>query len=237
MLMSVLIPCYNEGKTILGSYQKLKTQLNSLGIWHEIIFCNDASTDNTGYLLEKIAIKDKKVKVINYYPNKGIGFAFRQMCKVASGDILIHMEADLAMDPKVTLPLFLKEIETADIVIGSRYAQIKPDFPLRRMIPSKIVLCLNKLLFSHGLKDTNSGFFALKKEILGRIKLYSNDFGIYIELVVKAKKCGFSLKEIPIKFTHNTEHGEISMLKHGPRILLDIARLWLNLKTDCNLTR
>lgn len=230
MILSVLIPCYNEAKIIFNSYKELKSELEKLNNPYEIIFCNDGSLDGTLGELERIREQDNNVKLLSYYPNKGAGYAFRQLCSNASGEVLIHMDADLAMEPKDTLILFLREIEYADIVVGSRYDKIKAEFPLYRLLPSKLLLYLNKFLFKCPLKDTNSGFFAIKREVLAKVELSSNDFQIYAELFIKAIKNNFTIKEIPLKFIHKKESGEANMFKHGPRILGDIFRLWLDFR-------
>jgi glycosyltransferase involved in cell wall biosynthesis len=237
MILSVLIPCYNEEKIILNSYQVLKSELEKLNNPYEIIFCNDGSLDGTLNELERIKEQDGNVKVVSYYPNKGAGYAFRQLCGNASGEVLIHMDADLAMEPKDTLALFLQEIEYADIVVGSRYDKIKAEFPLHRLLPSKLLLYLNKLLFRCPLKDTNSGFFAIKRKVISKAKLSSNDFQIYTELFIKAIKDKFTIKEIPIKFMHKKESGEANMFKHGPRIMRDIFILWLDFRRKADLNQ
>lgn len=231
--ISVIIPCYNEEKIIFESYKEVKSELEKLNHSYEIIFCNDGSTDNTLEELKKISEQDNnKVKLISYYPNRGAGYAFRQLAKNASGEVVIHMDADLAMKPRDTLTLFLREIEDTDIVVGSRYSKIKAEFPLYRLIPSKLLLSLNKILFRCSLKDTNSGFFVIKRNVVDGIKLNSDDFQIYTELFVKAIKNNFNIKEIPIRFIHKTESGEANIFKHGPKVLVDIFRLWIELKIN-----
>lgn len=227
--ISIIIPCHNEEKIIFKTYKELKKELRKFNQDYEIIFCNDGSTDNTLVELKKIAGQDSKVRFITYCYNRGAGYAFRQICRNVSGRIIIHMDADLAMSPSDTLNTFLREIEGTDIVVGSRYGNVKAEFPLHRLIPSKLVLCLNRLLFRHTLKDTNSGFFAIKKETLNAFQLNSDGFQIYTELFVKAIRNNLNIKEIPIKFVHKTESGEASIFKHGPKILIDIFRLWREL--------
>src|SRR3989338_5060767 len=113
-MISILIPCYNEEEMLSNTYKRLKTELVCQDQPYEIIFCNDGSTDNTLKLLTEIERQDEKVKIMSYSPNKGPGYAFRQMYSKARGEILIHMDADLAMDPKETIPFFLEAIKHAD---------------------------------------------------------------------------------------------------------------------------
>lgn len=228
--ISVIIPCYNEEKIIYNTYKELIRELQKLDGPYEIIFCNDGSTDNTLHILKKIQKEDDKVNIISYFPNRGIGFAYKELYKNVSGDIVIQMDADLAMKPADTIPIFLQEINDVDIVFGSRYAGIKAEYPLRRLIPSKVNLLLNNLLFNCKLRDITSGFFAFKKNTLDRISFFSNRFEIHTELFVKAKKNNFKIKEVPIKFIHRTESRDLSVLKYGPKVFVNILKLWVKIK-------
>lgn len=228
--ISITIPCYNEGKIIFDSYKELTAELKKLNESYEIIFCDDGSTDDTLKVLRNIKRQDDRIDLINYQPNRGLGYACRQLYKAASGEIVIRMDADLAVKPEEILRIFIKEIEDVDIVIGSRYAGIKPEYPLYRLIPSRVNRWLNALLFDSLFKDTNSGFYAVRKKVLDEMKLVCSDFEIDAEIFIKAKMLGFKIKEMPVKFIHKKESGEASVLRHTPKVLKDILKLWVDLK-------
>ncbi len=228
--ISLTISCYNEEEIILNTYQKLISEMRKLNEAFEIIFCNDGSTDNTLMVLNRIKENGKNIKIISYYPNRGFGYASRQLYKATSGEVIIQMDADLAMKPEDTLPTFIREIKDADIIIGSRYTGIKAEYPLYRLIFSKLNLWLNKILFDCPFKDTNSGFYAMRREVLNKIRLICCDFEISAELFIKAKMNNFKIKEIPIKFIHKTEFGQINVIKHSLKILVDILKLWIDLR-------
>lgn len=228
--ISVVIPCYNEEEVIFDSYKAIKQELEKICQPYEIIFCNDGSIDNTLEELKKINKCDENVSIITYFPNRGLGYAYRQLFAKAKGEVIITMDADLPMAPKDTLPVFLREICDADIVVASRYVGIKSNYPLHRLIPSKLNLILNRCLFKIRLTDTNSGFYAIKKAVLQKIRLISNGFEIHPELFFKALGEGFKIKEIPVRFTHNINQGELNILKCGPKTFLNILRLWWKIK-------
>lgn len=228
--ISVVIPCYNEEEIIFGSYKEVKQELENLNQTYEIIFCNDGSTDGTLEVLNRIKNEDPNVKLITYLPNRGLAYVYRQLFNQALGEIVITMDADLSMHPKDTIPLFLKEIENADVVVGSRYTGIKPEYPLYRLIPSKINLFLARLFLNCRFSDTSSGFLAIKRIILQELELISIDLEIHIEFLIKAMRKGFIIKEVPIRYVHKTESGEISIFKHGPKTFVGILRLWLEMK-------
>lgn len=233
MQLSVVIPCYNEEKIIYQSYQRLMEVLgkdDDCKYDYELIFANDGSTDKTLNELNRIKADNQRVRIVSYLPNHGAGYASRQLYDAAQGDVIIQMDADLAMDPQDTIPTFLKEIQNADVVIGSRYAGLKADYPLRRRIPSRIYHTLNKILFKIDIRDTQSGFFAFKKEPLKSVKCNSDGFEIHVELFHKLKKQGYNFKEVPIKFRHKTESGETSILVNGPKMLYNTLRIWRKIR-------
>lgn len=227
--ISIVIPCYNEEEIISASYRKVKSELEKLSQPYEIIFCNDGSIDRTPEILEEIRGNDITVKLINYPSNKGLAYAYKQLFNQALGEVIITMDADLSMQPKDTLPLFMEEIEDADMVVGSRYLGVKPKYPLYRLIPSKINLFLARFFLDCRISDTNSGFLAVRRRALEEIELISADLEIHIELAIKAVKKGFRIKEVPIKYVHRTESGEMSVLRHGPKAFIGILRLWLEM--------
>jgi len=86
------------------------------------------------------------------------------------------------------------------------------------------------VLFNVNIKDTQSGFFAFRKEVLDSLNLKFNGFETHIEIFYQIIKKGFKVKEIPIKFTHKTISGETSVLKAGPKILINTFKIWYNLR-------
>ena len=228
--ISIVVPCYNEEKIIFKSYKEIKQELEKLNLTYEIVFCNDGSTDRSLEIFNRIKNEDLNVKLINYSHNRGLAYAYKQLFNQALGEIIITMDADLSMQPKNTLPLFLKEIENADVIVGSRYAGVKPEYPLYRRIPSKINLFLARIFLNCQFSDTNSGFLVIRKKVLQEIELISIDLEIHIELLLKAMRKGFVVREVPIMYIHKTESGEMSILRHGPKTFVGILKLWLEMK-------
>ncbi len=223
--ISVVIPCFNEEPIIERSFRRVKEVLEKGDVDYEIIIANDGSTDNSPRILSRIAAADPSLVFIDYQPNRGMGYACRQMYRRAAKDIVIQMDADLAMDPADTIPAFKRELESADCVVGSRYMGVKADYPLRRRIASRGYYLLNLLLFQMPLKDTQSGSFGIHREKLQALDLKSDGFEIHVEMFAKLIRKNCSIKEIPIRFVHQTESGEVSVLRSAPKMLMGSLRI------------
>ncbi len=225
--ISVIIPCYNEAKIIGRSVDVLRTAMHRCGRDFEIVLCNDGSSDGTSGQIQKLADRYRDVTVVDYQPNRGAGYAFRQGIEVAKGNYVMHMDADLAMDPAEVVPIFLEALSRHDVVIASRYRGKKADYPLRRRLPSLIYSQVYRRLLRLPIRDAMSGFFAIRAEVLTTIApLEMDGFEIYLELFLKASQNGYSIREIPAKFTHQTDSGEVSVLRHAPAQLANTFRIW-----------
>lgn len=228
--ISVVIPCYNEEAVIERSYRRVKAALSRQPGEHEVLIANDGSKDRSAVILSSLATQDPSFIFIDYQPNRGMGHACRKMYERASKDLVIQMDADLAMDPDDTIPAFVRALEQVDCVVGSRYVGIKADYPLRRRIASHGYYALNKLLFDFALRDTQSGFFGIRRPVLQSLPMCSDGFEIHVEMFALLEKKGYSIREIPIRFVHQTESGEVSVFKAAPKMLRGSLRIWQSMR-------
>jgi glycosyltransferase involved in cell wall biosynthesis len=226
--VTVVIPCYNEEKIIERSYRRVHEVLARECEDYEIIIANDGSVDRSAQILQ--SIKDPRLVVISYQPNRGMGYACRQMYGRASKEVVIQMDADLAMDPADTIPFFVSELSHVDCVAGSRYLGVKADYPLRRRVASRGYFLINRALFGLPLKDTQAGFFGIRRSVLQSLDQSADGFEIHVEMFAKLARGGYSIKEVPVRFIHQTESGEVSVLRAAPRMLLGSLRIWRGLK-------
>jgi dolichol-phosphate mannosyltransferase len=138
----------------------------------------------------------------------GLGSAFIDGTKIASGDIFVLMDSDLSHDSK-DLPKLLNKISQGwDMIIGSKYVSggRTQDRPLR-IFASKIFCFLSSFILLVDIKDSASGLFAIKKNVLNKIKLRPIGFKVMIETAFKAKKLGSKIIEVPITF-HKRKYGK-----------------------------
>jgi len=168
--ISVVIPVYNEEENIPILYKELKEVLESLPYDYEVIFVNDGSRDRTGEVLEEIARKDGKVKVVEFARNYGQTSAMMAGMDIASGDVIITMDGDLQNDPK-DIPRLLEKIkEGYDVVSGWR--KNRKDATISRKLPSKIANWLIGKITGVKIHDYGCTLKAYRSDVIKRVRLY-----------------------------------------------------------------
>jgi len=201
-LISIIIPVYNEEKTIKIIIDKVLKQ-NELN--KEIIVINDFSTDNTKSLIEDEF--SNKVKLINNDRNYGKGFSVKKGIEAASGDIIIIQDGDLEYDPSDYKKLLKPLIENrADAVYGSRFlgsGEKRVLFFWHRFGNYLLTLFSNSLT-NLNLTDMEVGYKAFKKEVFSDIILEENRFGFEPEITAKIAKKKLRIFEVGIKYYGRT---------------------------------
>jgi len=217
MLISLIIPTYNERKNLSELIRRIDNSLSKIN--YEVIIIDDNSPDGTGKLAEKLS-KTYPVKVI-HKKERGLALAVVTGFKHARGEILLVMDADLQHPPE-RIPYFLKEIKNADIVIGTRYTGVS----FKRKIISKGAKLLVMILFSsiRKLKEPHSGFFMLKKKVIEDVKLEPIGFKILLEILLKGNYK--NVVEVPFVFGERKK-GESKL---NVREILNFLRHVLSLK-------
>lgn len=184
--LSVIIPCYNEINTIEEVIKKVKnTSIES----KQIIIIDDFSTDGTREFLK--SLEDNSILVIFQNRNQGKGSAIAKGINFATGEISIIQDADLEYDPK-EFNLLLKPIikGKADVVYGSRFLGGNPHRILFfwHTIGNKLLTFISNVFTNLNLTDMETCYKMFKKEILEKITINENRFGIEPEITAKISK-------------------------------------------------
>tara|TARA_B100001059_G_C17622698_1_gene470355 strand:- start:20 stop:730 length:711 start_codon:yes stop_codon:yes gene_type:complete len=200
ILLSILIPIYNEEKTL----KILLKKVNSINISKEIIVINDGSIDSSLKILNDN--KNLFNYMISYKRNRGKGFACRKGILIAKGEYTIIQDADLEYNPENFINL-LNEINNKNQVIyGSRVltgGKIITPLGLRPYLSKFANLILTKisnLLNNQNLTDAHTCYKLFKTEVLQNIKLKENGFAFCPEITAKISKLGIKIKEVPIDY-------------------------------------
>ena len=199
MKLSVIIPCYNESKTINKIIDKV---ISNSKYSMEIIVIDDFSTDGTREILETIN-KDKISKLILNEKNYGKGYCLKKGIKESSGEVIIIQDADLEYDPSD----FSKLIEPikngyADVVYGSRFvgSEEKRVLFYWHSLGNQILTNLSNMFSNLNLTDMECCYKAFKSEIIKNIDLKENRFGFEPEITAKIAKLDINIFEVGIKY-------------------------------------
>lgn len=204
MDISIVIPVFNEESNIEVLYEQLKPSLNSLKLknGYEIIFIDDGSRDKTFTLLQKIAKRDKNIKVIKFRKNSGKTAALNAGFNLTKGKIIITMDGDLQNDPSDIPKLISKIKEGYDVVSGWRKDRNDPFFS--KKVPSKISNWMASKFTGIKIHDFNCPLKAYKREVLKDINLFG-EMHRYIPII--AVMNGFLVTEIQVKH-YARKHGK-----------------------------
>ena len=221
MLLSVIIPVYNEELTIGNIIDRTKTALHHIGLAHEIIVVDDHSYDKS---LE--VAKKHGAKLFTLKQHLGKGYALRAGFAKAKGDIIITIDSDGSHRPeelsRVLTPVIKDKV---DLVIGSRYLNQK-NVATRKLnaFGVRIFNFLIQSLTGTAITDSQSGYRAMKRQVLIKQRLKSGGYEIESEMLVKTAKDGFRVAEVPISFEQRTYgRSGVDPLVDGSKILLTIV--------------
>lgn len=203
MKVSIIIPCYNEEKTIAKLIENVLKYTDSS---FEIIVINDFSTDNTKSIIEN-DLKNKITKIINNDLNYGKGYSIRKGIEEATGEIILIQDADLEYDP-ADYEKLLKPIRNgfADVVYGSRFAgsDEKRVLYFWHMLGNKLLTLLSNMLTNLNLTDMEVCYKVFKANIIKDIRLEENRFGFEPEITAKISKKNVKIFEVGVKYFGRT---------------------------------
>lgn len=225
MLLSVVITCYNEARTIKNVVEKL--EMLALPMDKEIIIVDDCSTDDSPEILREW---ENKYKIVYHAKNQGKGAALRSGVTAATGDLIVFQDADLELNPedlKKFIPPLLEN--KADMILGSRFLGRNLKFfgktYIKYYLANKLITGFFNLLFWSRLTDVNCGYKMFKAEVLKNISLTANSFEIEVEVLAKVIKKGYHILEIPVTYLpRKTQEGKKIRLKHAFYMLKNMLK-------------
>jgi dolichol-phosphate mannosyltransferase len=199
----IVIPTYNEAENIPQIVPEILNAAEGV----EVLVVDDNSPDKTGDIAEEMGNKDSRIHLIRRERKMGLGTAYVRGFKYAIEhhfDFVFEMDADFSHDPK-EIPNFLREIQTNDLVIGSRYIKggAIVNWPRKRLLLSYWANIYTRIITGMPVRDATGGFKCYRVSALKQINLdriTSNGYAFQIEINFNVWKKGFRVKEKPIMF-------------------------------------
>ncbi len=223
----VIVPTYNERDNLPRVVPLILAQ----GEAFHILVVDDNSPDGTGQLADELAAASERVNVLHRAGKMGLGAAY--VAGFAWGlehgfDALVEMDADLS-HPADRLPALIEALEEVDVAVGSRYVGGRitvVNWPLRRLMISLFGSWYARAITGISINDMTGGFNAFRREVIesvGLERIQSNGYSFQIELKLRARRAGYTLREVPIVFTER-DSGESKM--SGRIIREAVWRVW-----------
>lgn len=222
MKLSIVIPAHNEENNLPKIIPALFKELNKY--IYEIIVVNDASTDNTRNVGEKLAKKYKKLKLINRKPPCGVGRALKDGYKAVSkkSDWVLSMDCDFLENVEEINRLIKKAQQGYDGVIGSRYIEKGKlvNYPPIKRFSNRIYHLLVRNILGIKQKDLTNNFKLYKREIFQSIEWQSNDFAINAETGILPVVKGYKIAEVPVSWIQRYfDKSDFKVFKLAPSYL------------------
>jgi glycosyltransferase involved in cell wall biosynthesis len=219
--VTVIIPAYNEEKTIRDVISDTTVVMNSLNLPYEIIIVDDGSTDKTGLIASNC-----KVALLSNGKNRGKGYSFRKAWLYSHGDIVVTIDADGEHEPKEIPDLIGPLFNGTDIVSGSRFLGSNVNVTSR-------INTLGNLFFNIAIMaltgkrvtDSQTGFRAMKRQVIDELRLEADGYEIETEIIVKGLMNGFVFEEKPISCQRRRYSvSKLKLFSDGRKILKTILK-------------
>ncbi len=230
MLLSIVMPVYNEQDTLFEIVQRVLD--SPVPLEREIVMVDDCSKDGTHALYPKLPERfpGANIRVFKHPVNKGKGAALRTGFKEAKGDIVLIQDSDLEYDPKDYPKLLAPILDgRADVVYGSRFVGGEEHRVLYywHYLGNKFLTMMSNMFTNLNLTDMETCYKVFKREVLANMNLKSDRFGIEPEMTAKVAKGRWRVYEVGISYSGRSyEEGKKITWKDGVRAIYCIIRYW-----------
>ena len=231
--ISLVIPVYNEAGNIERTLRVACQVLNQLTPDYELILVDDASTDETPKILDRIAKANPRIHVEHHSRNRKLGGSLKTGFAKAAKDIVIYSDADLPFDfHEIERAIHVIEVIDADIVAAYRHDRTSDRW--YRIIYTLVYNWLIRLIYRIRIRDVNFAFKVIKRKVLEKIILRSEGSFINAELLIRANRMGFYICQIGVDYFVRRV-GESTLA--SPRVILKIIQEMVRLYPELLLVR
>jgi glycosyltransferase involved in cell wall biosynthesis len=204
MLLSILIPAYQEEATIGEVLRRVAAiDTTASGFDKEIVVCDDGSRDRTAAIAEAMAAEDPSIHVVRHPRNRGKGAAIRTALAAAKGDYCLIQDADLEYEVTDYPALLAAAAAGADVVYGSRFlANPRPTgMRIANFVANRVLTTTANLLFGLAITDEATCFKLIRTSLLRELQLECTGFEFCPEVTAKLGKRKIEIAEVPIAYT------------------------------------
>lgn len=231
LLLSIIMPSYNEAKSLPNTLYKIIDVLNKAAIPFEIIVVDDHSRDNTAEIIYRVAEKDSRIKLVKNIYGQGYGFAVRRGLEVFTGDAVVIVMADSSDDPKDILKYYKKLLKGYECVFGTRFCRKAKviNYPQHKLILNRLGNLFVQALFWLPYNDVSNAFKCYsRKTIEGMYPLVSRHFNLTVEMPLKAIVRGYRWTVVATNWYGRTKGLSKWKIKEmGSRYFFIVLYIWL----------
>lgn len=226
--ITAFFPCYNDAGTIASIVIIADRTLRELTDDYEIIVANDASTDNSAVILEELADKYPRLRLIHHATNQNYGGNLRSMFAAATKDLIFYTDGDAQYDPAELRKLYAKLGPDVDVVQGWK---IERHDPLHRKIIGRAYHHFVRWWFGLHLRDVDCDFRLFKRHVLESFPLESTSGCITVEMMTRVEQGGFTVVEVPVHhYFRAYGQSQFFNFRRVARTLTELTLLWIKLK-------
>jgi glycosyltransferase involved in cell wall biosynthesis len=213
--LSVLVPVYNEAPTI---EELLRRVLGArIPVDREVLVCDDGSTDGTRDILRALP-PNPELKIIFMEENVGRGGVLKHLLELATGDVVVHQDADLEYDPSAYADLLEPLLrDEADVVYGSRFKGEIRQMRTVNNLGNRVMSAMARLLYGVELTDLMTCYKMYRIDLIRGITINANGFDFEAELTAKLARRGARFREVPVTFVGRT-HAEGKKIRGGDAV-------------------
>ena len=200
MKISVIIPVYNEFRSLPEVLRRVLDAPLPVGCCKEVIVVDDGSNDGTASLVKEYAVRGDLI-VHRMLLNGGKGAAIRAGLTLASGEVILIQDGDLEYDPDDYFRLVTPVVNgEADVVYGSRFCESAPPMQVLNLIANKILTSLANSLYAANITDEATAYKVFRANVIGRLLLECKRFEFCPEVTAKLCRLGYRIYEVPISY-------------------------------------
>ncbi|MDQ3384523.1 MAG: ChbG/HpnK family deacetylase [Actinomycetota bacterium] len=209
MLLSVVLPCFNEAEGIAaavataGEAARVAAAAGDVTAW-EVVVVDDGSTDDTATILAALASEDPTLRVVTSPVNRGLGATIRAGLAAATGDVVLYTDADLPCDLVQDLAKALRLMRVYDADVVAAYRHDRTSEGPRRAVYSVVYNVFVRTVFKLRLRDVNFAFKLMRRCVVDAVDLASEGSFIDVELLLQAERAGFKIIQFGVDYFPRT---------------------------------